>query len=241
MAAEILTDAALWVGGYDLRGNMNAIAVEGDTDIKDCTTFGDGTRTYQFGMKVASFSGAGFLDSPIDAVNYANWGSDGVPVTIGKSRAEGAIAFGMNALSTKYNNKMAMNELWSFAVTGQTSRRSFGRGRVMSIVSGASATANGTGRLLRGISVNKKAFALLHVTAASGTTPTMDVIIQSDDNVGFTTPTTRGTFSQVNAIASQLIDIDGAITDTYWRARYTIGGTGPSFTFAVSLLFEEAV
>jgi len=74
----------------------------------------------------------------------------------------------------------------------------------------------------------------MHVTAFVGAAPTLDVIVESDDNSGFTTAVTRGTFAQATAATSEwLTPVAGAITDDWWRIGYTLGGTITSATFAV--------
>lgn len=242
MSAEILTQAALWIAQHDVRSSMNNIALQSSYETKDCTCFGQGARSYALGLPRTSFSAAGYPTS--DAVDKAFFdlaGQSELPITIGKERAEGAVAYVGKILDAKYSSNFSVSEVRAFDTSGELSSRSFGRGRILTIAAGASATANGAGLQLRGISVTRKAFAALHVTAAGGATPTLDVIIQSDDNAGFTTPTTRATFSQLAVVGSQMVEIDGAITDDYWRARYTIGGSTPSFDFAVSLGFEEQV
>jgi hypothetical protein len=242
VSAEILTDAALWIAEFDLRGSMNAIGLQAEVETRDCTCFGEGARTYALGQQRVSFSAEGFpIDDATDAALFDLMGQGALPMTIGKARSEGAVAFVGSILDAGYSSLMSVSEVRRFSTTGELSSRSFGRGRIMTIAAAATATANGTGRLLRAISATKKAFATLHVTAVDGTTPTMDVIIQSDDNSGFTSATTRGTFTQITEAGSQLIAIDGAVADTYWRAQYTIGGTDPEFTFAVALGFEEPV
>ena len=58
---------------------------------------------------------------------------------------------------------------------------------------------------------------------------TLDVIVESDDNAGFTTPTTRITFTQVTTTPiSYLSSLAGSVTDTYWRMKWTISG-GPYY------------
>ena len=75
----------------------------------------------------------------------------------------------------------------------------------------------------------------LHVLSVAGTsTPTLTVIVQSDDNAGFTTPTTRISFTAATAVGAQWGSVAGALTDDYWRISYTISGTNPVFAFAVS-------
>ena len=81
----------------------------------------------------------------------------------------------------------------------------------------------------------KSMYAALHVISVSGTSPTLDVIVQSDDNSGFTTPTNRITFSQTGAVGAEWGSVAGAVTDDYWRVSYTIGGSDtPTFAFAVT-------
>ena len=76
----------------------------------------------------------------------------------------------------------------------------------------------------------------MHVTAASGTDPTLDVTIDSDDNSDMTTPTNRLTFAQVVGVGSEgPISAAGTITDEWWRVEYAITGTDPSFDVAILL------
>ncbi len=76
----------------------------------------------------------------------------------------------------------------------------------------------------------------MHVVAASGTTPTLDMIVESDDNSGITSGVTRITFTQEVAVGAQYATaVAGPITDDWWRVGWTIGGTGPSFTVIVTV------
>lgn len=71
---------------------------------------------------------------------------------------------------------------------------------------------------------------LLDVTAASGTTPTLDVTVQTSHDGS--TWRSLGTFTQATAISSERKSFSGC--DRFVRVSYTIGGTTPSFTFSVS-------
>lgn len=71
---------------------------------------------------------------------------------------------------------------------------------------------------------------LLDVTAASGTTPTLDVTVQT--SYDGTTWRSLGTFTQATGVTSERKSFSGC--DRFARVSYTIGGTTPSFTFAVS-------
>jgi hypothetical protein len=70
---------------------------------------------------------------------------------------------------------------------------------------------------------------LLAVTAASGTTPTLDVVIQTSHDG--TTWRTAHTFTQATATGTQRASFP---VDRFVRATWTVGGTTPSFTFAVT-------
>ena len=72
-------------------------------------------------------------------------------------------------------------------------------------------------------------FLALHVVAISGA-PTFSVVLESDDNSGFTSPTTQLTSASYSAATgSEWQSVAGAITDTYWRVKWTVtGGTSPS-------------
>jgi hypothetical protein len=70
----------------------------------------------------------------------------------------------------------------------------------------------------------------LNVTAASGTSPTLDVVVE--DTLDGTNWNTVGTFAQRTAAGRQVIDITSPFSGRL-RVRWTIGGTAPSFTFSV--------
>ena len=112
------------------------------------------------------------------------------------------------------------------------------RGRLLH-PSNVARTSSGSGTAVQDAAVGsgQTLYAALHVIAASGGSPTLDVIVQSDDNSGFTSATNRITFSQATTTGAQWGSAVGPITDTYWRVTYTVGGSTPSFAFAVTCGF----
>lgn len=72
--------------------------------------------------------------------------------------------------------------------------------------------------------------AQLDVTAASGTSPTLNVIIE--DTLDGTNWNTVGTFAQKTAAGREVINIETPFSDRL-RVRWTVAGTSPSFTFSV--------
>lgn len=96
------------------------------------------------------------------------------------------------------------------------------------LAASAARTATGTGSAVepgdRGV-----ARLFLNVTAASGTSPTLNVTIQTSNDGS--TWRSAGTFTQATAVSSQRATFN---IDRYVRATWTIAGTTPSFTFSIT-------
>jgi len=118
-----------------------------------------------------------------------------------------------------------------FGVTAE-GRGDLIKGNVLFPLSTVTSSDTSTGQVLGAVGATEYLYAALHVFSVSAA-DTLDVIIQSD-TVGFSSPTTRVTFTQKAAIGSQYATpVAGAITDTYWRISYTVAGSDPSISFAV--------
>lgn len=72
------------------------------------------------------------------------------------------------------------------------------------------------------------------VTAASGTTPTLDLSVEwsSDGGTTWYTADPVDTFTQITTTAARVKRF--TVKGTEYRVRWTVGGTTPSFTFAVT-------
>jgi hypothetical protein len=71
----------------------------------------------------------------------------------------------------------------------------------------------------------------LNVTAASGTAPTLNVLIEDTIDGGLTY-NTIGTFAQKTAAGREVINITTPFSETL-RVSWAMAGTNPSFTFSV--------
>lgn len=75
--------------------------------------------------------------------------------------------------------------------------------------------------------------------ASGGTSPTLDVALQMDDNAGFSSPTTLASAPQVAGGAAgdqvALYYLPEGITQRYIRLNYTLGGTSPTYTVSAGL------
>ncbi|RLE65087.1 MAG: hypothetical protein DRJ47_06225 [Thermoprotei archaeon] len=107
----------------------------------------------------------------------------------------------------------------------------------VTLLSSAARTSSGTGddvdvgRFIAGV-------ICIDVTAVSGTSPSLDVIIEGKDEVSGkyktihseTGITATGTYWKTITLST-----DPPLAFKYIRARWTISGTDPSFTFSVSM------
>ena len=238
MPIETLNDAKLYMAGRDFSGQINALALAHGADVKDAPVFGDKGIRRLSGLADIALSHAGFFDAAtVDADLHAIIGVDNVPVTAAPNDgAEGKPAYIFQAAHGSYAPGAEVGELFGYAVTAVGSG---GDKLVKGTILGngvETATGNGTAFQVGAVGATQKLYAALHVFAVSGTTPTLDVTVESDDASGFASAVTRITFVQKTAVGAEwATPIAGAITDDWWRIAFTIGGGSPSFTFIVTI------
>lgn len=103
-------------------------------------------------------------------------------------------------------------------------------GLTETVVASAARTVSGDSGTLTGWGAAASLRVQLDVTAASGTSPSLTVLVE--DTLDGTTWNTVGTFAAKTAVGREVINITSLFSDRL-RVRWTISGTTPSFTFAV--------
>lgn len=235
MPIEVLSDVELWLAEHHLTGVTNSVALNYGVELQDATVFGNASRRRVAGLKTVDAQAEGFLDSTAgnDKAFYDRIGLVNEPLSIAPTSTEGGRAFTFRAAESEYSQPFAVGDMYRYSVTAQGNE---GEGLIRGslLLNGTkNADGSGTSFQLGSVSATQKLYAALHVTAVSGT-PTLTAKVQSDDNSGFTTPSDRITFTQMTATGAQFATpVAGEITDDWWRVNFTIGGTSPSFTFAV--------
>lgn len=235
MAHLTLLNCRWWVDQFDLSGDANQHTVTFAQEAVDKTTFGSsGVREYLPGLRTASHSHQGFqeapdaADSPYDALAQ---NSDLIVTVVPTTDAEAGASVSYQSVNTSFDlvsgtvGGMAMLNL-----TGQPTGPPV-PGYILAPKAARNSSSNTTGFQLGAVSAGKTAYGALHVFA--GTASTCAVKIQSDDNSGFSSPTDRITFTTASGATAQWSSVAGAITDSWWRAVWTIGGG--TWTFAVTL------
>lgn len=233
------TDALIAVGKHNLSGVSNEISLSAGIEALDSTCFGDTARRRLASITDAKISGAGIYDATLlDLPMFTAIGEtddNASVITLAPSKADAQVAYISKSCAYQWQPGASHGELLqgSFALSAKDI---LVRGQLGEIGTTArTASGNGSALSLGAVSASQSLYATLHVVTVSGTTPTLDVIIQSDDGSGFASPTSRITFAQMTAAGSKWGSAAGAITDTFFRVNYTIGGTGPSFTFIVGI------
>ena len=108
-------------------------------------------------------------------------------------------------------------------------------GELVDLIASGARTTSGAGSTVGQVGNVKTIRAQLAVTARSGTTPTLDVVIQ--DTLDGTNWNTIGTFAQKTATGTEVINITIPFSNRI-RVSYTVGGVTPSFTFSVSAVLD---
>ncbi|NEB04508.1 hypothetical protein [Streptomyces sp. SID13726] len=241
MSFITLTGVRLFAVGTDLTGASNKVEISGEFEEKDRTTYGsNGWKEVTAGLGSAELTGEGFWEAGADNsyVDNASWAALGGtgPWSAGPVGASvGDLAYFLKALRADYNFGGQVGDLapWKgkASSTWPLVRGQFGH------PPGTARTSSGTGTgvQLGAVASGRRLYAALHVLGASGTTPTLNVVVESDNSNSFPSPVTQLTFTQANAIGGEILRTDGtAITDDWHRVKWTIGGTTPSFLFAVA-------
>ncbi len=239
---QILKNCKLYLAQWDLSGISNQLALTHEYEEVEVPVFGDSARHGIPGLAKTAFEHQGYwavnstgTDAPDDAM-AAKFATASVPMMVCPTTgAAGTIAYFAPKLTTKFNWGGTVGEANAYTITGAGSGYALVRGTVMA-TGAKTSTANGTAYRLGQVSSGQRLYAQLHVFAASGTSPTLDVLVTSDSAESFASPATRITFAQQTGVgAAWATPVAGAITDDWWRVEYTIGGTDPSFTFAVAV------
>lgn len=237
MAKRIITDAGLWVGPENLRCLANSVVIEGDSEIIDVSTFCSGEFSERIvGDRTITIGAAGFIDTTdtSDSLLEGVWGlTDGV-LTASVAIAAGAHAFVGRFIGGSLSREWARGAVATFDLSGMLAAAAVGYGRLLRYAPGEGASGNGAAVLWKAIPADATAQAALHVLSLSAGA-SIDVTVQSDDNAGFTTPTTRAAFGAKSATGGFMLPMVGPVADTYYRAIFTITGGSPSVGFAVSV------
>jgi hypothetical protein len=239
MAIQYWSDMSILVGSQEVSGTAKAFNLSTEVAALDATPLSTtGWVELIGGLKSGSVDLELMSEMTEDGQDAAAWsylGTADIPHSIVTNSADGSVAYTFRGLPLSFTPfEGNVGDIAMTRISGASSTSPVVRGQLIHPTStDRTSSGTGTGQQHGAVASGKSLYAALHVVSASGSSPTLDVIVQSDDNGSFTTPTNRITFTQAAEASHQWSSVAGAITDDYWRVTFTIGGGSPSFNFAV--------
>ncbi|MDH2425784.1 hypothetical protein [Sphaerisporangium sp. TRM90804] len=238
MSVIALLNAFCYVHAHDFTADSNALTFSGEAAENDATTFrSQGWKTLgPGGLRSGVLNMGGFWQSASsDAVDPITWNDLAVPdrvMTFGPIETEGNPAYMWQGAHYQYQlGGAGLGELAPYSLEGHGSN-SIGvvRGRLAAAMQVKAATGVlGSALQLGAVGAAQYLYATLHVLGTPGTTITVQ--LQSDDNAGFTSATTRATLGPITTAGGTWMPrVAGAITDDYYR--FNISAVTGSFTLA---------
>lgn len=245
--AYILTDVGVYVGGFDLSNGAADIDMGGTCTMQEKTNFGSkqhseflpGLKTYN--TQVGGLADYGSVTAVSNAFALNSVGDQHVVTAlpnVSGTHAAGDPAHFTRALRSMFQTPQgAVGDVARYAMALQSDTAMVENGKLLFPKAVVTSSSSGSVVAMTGPTASQYLFAGLHIFDVSGTSPTLDVKIQSAALVGFGSPTDRVTFTQATGSSDNTSQwatpVAGAITDGFWRVTYTVGGSTPSFQFAV--------
>ena len=227
-------DTVVLLGKDNVTSYFHEHSAAVEVEMHDSTVYGKSAKTYVAGLIDGTVSLGGLWDgaaSAIDSILSALIGAAASVLTIGlNGTTVGNRATLASPLETSYEIDDSVSELVGISFEGQSDDRVetglFLHNLVAETVTGIAVSQDNGGASAAG------AVGHLHLTAVSGTTPTMTVFLEHSTN-----NTTWATLLTFTALAGTTTSERKTVTGTvnrYLRASWTITGTAPSYTFAVA-------
>ena len=233
MATFVQTNVGLYWGGYSLASSFNAIALNLGNSPQDDTVYGDTFVSNAAGQSSVTLEAEGFWESATDAVLEGSLGTDDTVVSVTPvDQAAGSPSIFSKYTTATYNpiSTGTVGSMMGFSLSAEGRGEKSVSGEILVVpATYTTSSETVTNASIGAVSATQSVYSALHVTAASGT---LDVIVESSPNSGWGSESTRITHTQFTAIGAEMKSTAGAITDAYWRVKWTLSG---SFDFIVSL------
>jgi hypothetical protein len=239
MAVFAMTSVGILVDSLAVTGFADELEMAAVVEELDVTTFGSGGwRTKKPGLASHTLAVRGFQDYATTGVDptfpiSVLGGQDTFTISPNGGSAVGDLAYMGQGRLTDYTPLTgAVGEAGRFGF-GWAGDAQLVRGQMLHPSAARTATGSGTTTTFTAPTSTQSLYASFHVLSVTGT-GTITFTIQTDDNSGMTTPTTRITSSAFAAVGHQFASLAGALTgETHIRVGYTIAGF-TSVTFAVA-------
>lgn len=234
MAELAVVNAFAYFGAHDFTGDIHTWSMDGSADALRSTNMrSGGANEYKMGLKTTTMSMNGFTDfgadSP-DAELFSFYSTRAAAVvTVGNDEVEGTACCMTQQFVPQFTpgGGGQVGQMSEFSMSGQGTDVAGGvRGFLLKEQGAVSATgAIGTGVQIGAASATQYRYATVHLLGTAGTSITL--VLEMDDNSGFTSATTVATFGPLTATGGNwMTPVIGSATDSWYRFRVTaITGT----------------
>jgi hypothetical protein len=241
MGALILDDVRLFCGGADLTGQSNKAELASEVEDKDVTTFGSGGwKEVLGGLASTKITAEGLWSagdpSQVDDNQFAALGGLNVWTVCPDDAAVGSLTYFTSGLNGSYQLGGSVGDAAPWQAQGMSSWPLV-RGEIAH-PPGTPRTTDGTGTgvQLGAVAAGQSLYVAVHVLSVAGTSsPTITVAVESDADNSFASPVTVASATAATAPGGQILRVPGPNTDPWFRPKWTITGTTPSFLFVVAL------
>lgn len=226
---SILKKARILIAGREFSGQSKSLGLSFTNPGADATVMGSDWEQVIAGISAGEFSVDAFSDYGTQLISnrmFALNGSAPFNTLLAERGVAGDQAFMQQAVLTSQERFGAHGEPEMINFSGKVTGVSV-QGTVMEDGHTLrSSTSQSTGYAYGPVPAIQNTYAQLQVL--SGSAGTLDVVIESDVDNSFASPTTRLTFAQVAAASaptSQFVNAVGpAGSDDTWRVKWTIAG-----------------
>lgn len=240
MAKEVIKNASLLLHSKQLASNTNTVAFNFTAEKVTATNFASGGWEESLqGIRSTDLSCELMLDAaadPEETLSDLVDDATDVPFSVTKTYPPAAedVCWFAKVVGLKLAFKAVLGQLWSGSMTFGN-RATAVRGFVCEYNAARTSTGNSSSLTMPAAAATENLWIAVHVTAASGTTPTLDLVLESDADDTYGSATTRITVPQFTTAGSYITYLAGAITDIEYRIAATVSGTDPSFTYMVAI------
>lgn len=236
MATYVQTNVGLYWGGYSLASSFNAIAMNMGNSPQDDTVYGDAFVSNASGLSSVNAEAEGFWQSTTDSVLHAGLAINAADTVLSVTPVDqvaGSPSIFSKVTTSTYNpiSEGTVGSMMGFSLSAEGRGEKSVTGEILVVpATYSSSSETATNASIGAVSATQSVYSALHVTAASGT---LDVIVESAPS-NWSSESTRITHTQFSGVGAEMKSTAGAITDAYWRVKWTVSGGG-SFDFICSL------
>lgn len=239
MAVQAWTSLSILFGGIQVACNAKSFNAPQVSVVElDKTALCDTWRRVHGGVRSVAWDASLMQDHADDGLDERLWAALVVPDTpvslLPAGTTSGSVGWAFPSLPLSYTPIEATHSQLAMATLSGAGSGVAIRGTLMHPPdTSRTSSSTGTAYQLGAISAAQRMFCSAHVTLTSGTSEQLVLKLQSSATEGGSY-TDRITFTTATDITSQWSSVVGAVTDTWWRASWTISGSDtPTFQFAM--------